>query len=86
MSKIKWNLPGPDEPGYLRRRREVIELLDAEPSAESHDKIVEFLEPYVEDPDTLLDCSRAEYGMAMLAFLGYGFSVPDPKGDSSAPQ
>ena len=83
MSKIKWNLPGPDDPGFLRRRREVIELLDAEPTPESMENLIEFLTPFVEDPDTLLDCSRKEYGQAILAFLGYSFNVPDPKGGSS---
>ncbi len=83
MSKIKWKLPGPDAPGYLRKRREVIDLLDAEPTPESMENLIEFLTPYVEDPDTLLDCSRREYGTAMLSFLGYGFKVPDPKGESS---
>lgn len=83
MSKIKWKLPGPDDPGFLRRRREAIALLDAEPTPESMDNLVEFLTPFVEDPDTLLDCSKREYGQAMLAFLGYGFNVPDPKGEKS---
>ncbi len=86
MSKIKWKLPGPDAPGYLRRRREVIELLDAEPSPENMDSLVAFLEQFVEDPDTLLDCSKKEYGRAMLHFLGYGFTVPDPKDESSGGQ
>lgn len=83
MSKIKWKLPGPDEPGFLRRRREVIELLDADPTPKNEDKIIKFLTQYVEDPDTLLDCTRKEYGQAMLCFLGYGFEIPGPKGGKS---
>ena len=86
MSKIKWNLPGPDEPGFLRRRQEAIALLDAEPTPESMDNLIEFLAPFVEDPDSLLDCSKREYGQAMLAFLGYDYKVPDPKDDSSGEQ
>lgn len=83
MSELKWKLPGPDEIGYLRRRREVIELLDADPTPENEDKLIKFLSQFVEDPDTLLDCTRREYGQAMLSFLGYGFQIPDPKGGSS---
>ena len=86
MSEIKWKLPEPDDPGFLRRRREVIALLDAEPTPESMEAMIEFLSPFVEDPDTLLDCSRREYGQAILAMLGYDFKVPDPKGGSSGQQ
>ena len=86
MSKIKWKLPGPDDEGFLRRRREAIALLDAEPTPESMDNLIEFLTPFVEDPDTLLDCSKNEYRTAMLAFLGYSFKVPDPKDASSGQQ
>lgn len=83
MSKIKWKLPGPDATGFLRRRREVIALLDAEPTPENMEAIIEFLTPFVEDPDTLLDCSKREYGQAILNFLGYDYKVPDPKGGRS---
>ena len=83
MSKIKWKLPGPDDPGFLRRRGELIPLLDAEPSPESHDALIEYLSEFVEDTDTLLDCSKREYGKAVLAILGYGHKVPDPKDESS---
>lgn len=83
MSKIKWNLPGPDDPGFLRRRGELIPLVDAEPSPESHAALIEYLSGFVEDPETLLDCSKREYGKAVLSILGYGHEVPDPKGASS---
>jgi hypothetical protein len=93
MTEIKWKLPGHDEPGYLRRRRDLIALLDAEPSPENMDKMIEFLLPFIEQPksrkakeNALLDASKAEYGKAVLEILGYGVSVPDPKGVKSGPQ
>lgn len=86
MSKIIWKLPGPDEPGFLRRRRALIALLDAEPTVENHVLIIKFLQQFVEDPDTILDCSRREYGDAVLSMLGYKYSVSDPKEGSSGAQ
>jgi len=83
MSEIKWKLPGPDEPGFLRRRQEIIALLDAKPTPEANDNILKFLRPYVEDPDTLLDCTRREYGRAILSLLGIDHKVSDPKEGSS---
>ena len=86
---IKWKLPSPDEPGFLRRRRELTLLLDAEPTPENLEAIMDFLEPYVKAQkgksrkDILLDASKVEYGIGVLSILGYGNSVPDPKGESS---
>ena len=86
---IKWKLPSPDEPGFLRRRRELTLLLDAEPTPENLEAIMDFLEPYVKAQkgksrkDILLDASKVEYGIGVLSILGYGNSVPDPKGGSS---
>jgi len=93
MSGIIWDLPGPDDRGFLRRRREIIELLDAEPSKEGMDAILAFLLPYVKSPrsrkaamSALLDCSRVEYGKAVLSFLGLGNKISDPKGGQSVEQ
>ena len=83
---IKWKLPTADEPGFLRRRRELSVLLDAEPTPENLDKITDFLKDYVEDPETLKDCSQVEYGHAIVILMGYGSSVSSPKGVSSVPQ
>lgn len=89
MTKIKWNLPGPDETGYLRRRRDAIALLDAEPSPENMEALFQFLLPFVEEPkgneavEALLDLSKAEYGRIILGFLGYEYNVSDPKDEKS---
>ena len=91
MSKIKWKLPGVNERGFLRRRGEIIELLDAAPTPESMDAILDYLVPYVDAPEDeareiLKECSRLEYGEVVINLLGYDHRVPDPKGGNSGPQ
>jgi len=91
MSKIKWNMPGVNEPGFLLRRREIIKLLDAEPTPESMDAIIEYLAQFVDAPQDdaetiLLESSRLEYGEIVLNLLGYDYKVPDPKDGKSGPQ
>jgi len=61
-------------------------ILDAEPTPENQEALVQFLLPYVdsEEPrEALLDASHVEYGQAILSLLGYGNTVSDPKGESS---
>ena len=83
---IKWKLPTADTPGFLKRRRELSVLLDAEPTPKNLDKITDFLKDYVEDEKTLEDCSQVEYGHAIVTLMGYGSSVTSPKEGSSVPQ
>ena len=90
---ITWKLPTPDEPGFLRRRRALSELLDLPPTPENTDKLLDFLAPYVvtvpkgkSAKNILLDASQAEYGTAVMQILGYGNTVTDPKGESSGLQ
>ena len=86
---MKWNLPTSSEPGFLRRRRELSILLDAEPTPENQDAVLDFLAPFVEGEDPkeqLLDATQAEYGHAIVYLMGYTNSVPDPKEGSSVPQ
>ncbi len=87
---IKWNLPKMDTPGYLRRRREIAVLVDADPTLENIDAIIEYLLPYVEVPEgedakeALLDAPEIVYQRAVLELLGYHFGkVPDPKDEKS---
>ena len=80
---IKWKLPTINEPGFLKRRRELSVLLDAEPTPENLDKITDYLSQFSDDD--ISDCSKAEYGVAVIALMGYGSSVSDPKGGSSVP-
>ena len=86
---IKWKLPDNNEPGFLRRKRDLTALLDAPPSPSNMDKMLYFLLPFVDadnPKEVLLDASKAEYGEAIIHLLGYGSSVPDPKGESSGQQ
>ncbi len=88
---IKWNLPTMNTPGYLRRRREMAVLTEAEPTLENVDAIIEYLLPYIEAPKTekakkkaLLDAPEIVYQTAVLQLLGYHLgAVPDPKGEKS---
>ena len=86
---IKWKLPTADEPGFLRRRRDMTVLMNLPPTPENQQKLVRFLAPFVdceEDEDAveiLLDASQSEYGDIVLVFLGYRDSISDPKGESS---
>lgn len=87
---IKWKLPSPDEPGFLRRRLDLSALLDAEPTPENQEAVIEFLIPFVDAPkkearERLLDASKAEYGVAILNLLGLGNIVTPPKDGSSGP-
>ena len=86
---IKWNLPGPDEPGYMRRRRALIGLLEAPPTAASVDALVEHLVEYIAVPEdrqeafeAALDLPSLEINTAIATLLGY--SVPPPLSGASA--
>jgi len=86
---MKWKLPAATEPGFLRRRRELSILLDAEPTPKNQDAVLDFLVPFVDSDnpkEALLDASQAEYGFAIVYLMGYTNSVPDPKGESSGQQ
>jgi hypothetical protein len=86
IQMIKWKLPTADDPGFLRRRRELASILDAEPTPENNEKLIEYLKDYVdaENPvETLLEASQREYGAAVLHLMGFANMVPDPKGGSS---
>lgn len=84
---MKWKLPTANEPGFLRRKRELTELLDAEPTPENLEATIAFLAPFVEGgEEALINASKVEYGVGILSILGYGNSVTDPKEDSSVPQ
>ena len=93
MSEIKWNLPGPNEEGFLRRKRDLAELLDADPSPANIEATMDFLLAFVVEPKTkkaakeaLLDISQVDYGKAIMRLIYGSFSVPDPKAGKSVPQ
>lgn len=82
-----WKLPTSDEPGFLRRKRELTKLLDAEPTPENLDAVLTFLAPFVEGgEEALLDATQSEYGAAIVYLMGYSNTVSDPKGVSSGLQ
>jgi hypothetical protein len=90
--EIEWKLPDENEPGYLRRRRELTAVLNAPASPQAVDASIDYMLRYVakpEDPkearEALLDLSAVEFHRATLELLGYKVGkVPDPKGEKSA--
>lgn len=92
MSAIQWNLPGPDDPGFLRRRRDLLALLNADGTPENMDALAEYLvqfaamdRPHDEVLVGIMDLSQRQY-QAILRKLIWegGGNVPDPLGDNSA--
>ena len=72
--------PSPDEPGYLRRARKAVELMEElqkNPTVKLMDDLVEFLADYVAKPsgrtearEALLDASRAQFREMLTAISG----------------
>ena len=89
---LHWHLPGPDEPGHLRRRRELAALVDAPPTPTNVDALADYLLQFakVDDPDQdgreyILDLPELVYKGVIIKLLGYEAKVPDPKGGRSGP-
>lgn len=76
-----WNLPKDSEPGFLRRRRELTEILDLIPTPANTAKLTEYLDQYVDGKAEEL--SKEEYNNVVLVLLGLKSSVSDPKEESS---
>lgn len=81
MSRIIFNPPGPDTPGFLRRTRRALELREqmqgGKPTPKTVDDLVEFLLPYVSDPpdrdqarELLWDASEADFKNMLHAVTG----------------
>lgn len=90
--RLKWNLPDPDAPGFLRRKRLLTEILDEQPSPENFQRLMKFLADFLDhEPDEeyeaiferLMECSRIEYAQAIMNILGYDYKITDPKGERS---
>ena len=78
MAEIVWKFPGPDEPGYLRRRRELCVLLEVPATSAAVDAEIEYALPYVVEPEdrkaarqALLEMPTLEFHAAVLQLLGY---------------
>jgi len=79
MTDLVFNLPGKDDPGFLRRQREAIKfgrLLQEKPDEETLDQMVDFLAQFVEEPkdrekakEALWDASESQF-MQLLRSLG----------------
>lgn len=86
---IEWKLPTPDEPGFLKRRLEITELLDLSPTPENQEKLIDYLVPFVETKkgisrkDQLLNISKTEYAHAISVLLGYANTIEPKKGEKS---
>ncbi len=84
--KIKWDMPGPEEPGFLGRRRELLQI-----PVEDTEQLYTFLSQFIEEPtdhdeqwEALDDLSLAEFGRIGYLILGTSLgAVTDPKGGSS---
>jgi len=86
---IEWDLPGPNTPGFLRRRKELGELLDAEYNPTNLEAVNEYLLQFIKQPEgrdealeAILDLSAAEYSKIILRLIGQ-LRIPDPKGGPS---
>jgi len=86
---IEWDLPGPNTPGFLRRRRDLGALLDAEYNPTNLEAVNEYLLQFIKQPEdrhealeVLLDLSAAEYSRTILYLIGQ-LRIPDPKGEPS---
>jgi hypothetical protein len=87
---IEWDLPGPNTPGFLRRRRDLGELLNAEMNPANLEAVNKYLLPFIKQPEdrqealeAILDLSGAEYSKVILKLLGHIPHIPDPKGGPS---
>lgn len=75
MSKIRFEPPGIDEPGYLRRQRKLLELshkFENKTDPEALDAMIDLLLPYVKEPENrdeareaLWDASEAQFKMLL---------------------
>lgn len=81
MSKLVFNPPDAETPGYLRRMQSALEFKDrldaAGVSAQTVSAIVEFLLPYITEPqdrdqarEALLDASKTQFKSLLSAAMG----------------
>lgn len=88
---IKWNLPTKQDPGFLKRRIEMMEILQLPPVQENLMKQAEYLSQYVETKkgiskvDQVLNASEEEINEAVLTIMGMKSNV-EPKKEGSSVQ
>jgi len=86
MTDLKFDLPGKDDPGFLRRQREALKfgrLLQEKPDENTLDQMVDFLSQFVSEPkdknkakEALYDASENQF-MQLLEAIG-GESAANP--------
>lgn len=82
--QLRFKIPGPDEPGFLRRMRQALELqeqLQSNPNPATMEKMVEFLSVYVDGPqdkavEMLWDASQEQIEQLVAAITGQEDSGP----------
>lgn len=82
MSKLVFNIPDKDTPGFLRRTKQALEYkleLDQGFTSEVLDKVINFLANYVSEPvdrteaiEALWDASESQIRELMSAIAGGG--------------
>jgi hypothetical protein len=91
---IKWDLPNSRTPGFLRRRRDLLELLHSDGTPENLDKLAQYLVQFVTGPIThdqalveIMDMPLEEYAGVITGLLASDLQgVPGPLGDRSGPR
>jgi hypothetical protein len=88
VTTLRFKVPGPDSPGYLKRVRQALEFrqkLIGEPTPETIDELVKFLSGYVVEPqdeagriEALMEASQAEFGQLLEALTGENGANPTP--------
>ena len=81
---LKWKIPGPEAPGYLKRQRKAYEFFETgDMGSQWFDNLIEFLLPFVDAPkdrekarEALWDMSENEYKQALDLIAGRQGEVP----------
>lgn len=84
MSKLVLNVPGPDEPGFFRRSKKALKLVDelkGNPTAATIEAMIKFLAEYVEGPrdqaeEMLWDASENQIMELVNAITGANDTGP----------
>ena len=89
--ELTFNFPGPDAPGYLRRRREILEVMRSEWTEAGIEKMLAFLLQFVSEPKSRKDAqeaienlSRVELGALFIKLLSPGEVDPNSSSPSGA--
>jgi hypothetical protein len=88
MTTLRFKVPGPDSPGYLKRVRQALAFrksLTGEPTPEMIDELAVFLSGYVTEPESeeerieaLMDASQEDFLALLGALTGENGANPTP--------